>query len=123
MTAAASIADRMPALLGRLRLATGLVLFAYVSLHLLNHVAGLASIAAMEAGAMWMYHLLQFAPVTWTLYGALLVHFLLALHAVYRRRRLWPPGSFRGGEPLRPRCRGPKPQSPQGLGQPRGQRG
>lgn len=89
-TAKAGIADRMPALLGRLRLGTGLVLFAYVSLHLLNHVAGLASIAAMEAGAMWIYHLLQFAPVTWTLYGALLVHFLLALHAIYRRRRLWP---------------------------------
>jgi adenylate cyclase len=89
-TARAGIADRMPALLGRLRLGTGLVLFAYVSLHLLNHVAGLASIAAMEAGAMWIYHLLQFAPVTWTLYGALLVHFLLALHAIYRRRRLWP---------------------------------
>lgn len=89
-TATAGIGDRMPALLGRLRLATGLVLFAYVSLHLLNHVAGLASIAAMEAGAMWIYHLLQFAPVTWTLYGALLLHFLLALHAIYRRRRLWP---------------------------------
>jgi len=64
MTAGAGAADRMPALLGRLRLASGLVLFAYVSLHLLNHAAGLASIAAMEAGAMWMYHLLQFAPVT-----------------------------------------------------------
>ncbi|MFM8990866.1 MAG: adenylate/guanylate cyclase domain-containing protein, partial [Alphaproteobacteria bacterium] len=88
--AAAGVADRMPAILGRLRLATGLVLFAYVSLHLLNHAAGLASIAAMEAGAMWMYHLLQFAPATWTLYGALLVHFLLAQHAIYRRRRLWP---------------------------------
>ena len=88
--AAAGIAGRMPVLLGRLRLATGLVLFAYVSLHLLNHAAGIASIAAMEAGAMWMYHLLQFAPVTWTLYGALLVHFLLALHAIYGRRRLWP---------------------------------
>lgn len=90
MTAGPGAADRMPALLGRLRLASGLVLFAYVSLHLLNHAAGLASIAAMEAGAMWMYHLLQFAPVTWTLYGALLLHFLLALHAIYRRRRLWP---------------------------------
>lgn len=90
MTAGPGAADRMPALLGRLRLASGLVLFAYVSLHLLNHAAGLASIAAMEAGAMWMYHLLQFAPATWTLYGALLLHFLLALHAIYRRRRLWP---------------------------------
>lgn len=81
---------RAPVLLGRLRLATGLVLFAYVVLHFANHAAGLVSLAAMERLAAWMYALLHFAPAAWLLYGALLIHFLLALHALHRRRRLWP---------------------------------
>jgi adenylate cyclase len=83
-------AVRLPALLGRLRLATGLVLFSYVALHLANHAAGVVSLAAMEALAAWIYALLHVPPVAWTLYGALLIHFLLALHALHRRRRLWP---------------------------------
>ncbi|MBL8700610.1 MAG: adenylate/guanylate cyclase domain-containing protein [Alphaproteobacteria bacterium] len=74
----------------RTRLATGLVLFAYVTVHLLNHVAGIHSIAAMETGAVWVVQVLHLAPVTWTLYLALTLHFLLALWAVYARRRLWP---------------------------------
>ena len=44
MTMPATLA-RFPALLGRARLVTGLVLFAYVTLHLVNHAAGLVSLA------------------------------------------------------------------------------
>lgn len=83
-------AARIPVQLGRLRLASGLVLFVYVVLHFANHAAGLVSLAAMERVAAWMYALLHLAPAAWLLYGALLVHFLLALHALHRRRRLWP---------------------------------
>jgi len=36
-------------LVRHVRLATGLVLFAYVSTHLLNHACGLLGLAAMEA--------------------------------------------------------------------------
>ena len=36
--------------IGRLRLGSGLVLFAFVGTHLLNHVLGLISLAALEAG-------------------------------------------------------------------------
>ena len=81
---------RLLASLGRLRLASGLVLFSYVTLHLANHAAGLVSVGAMETLAAWMYDFLHFPPAAWTLYGALLVHFVLALYAIHRRRRLWP---------------------------------
>ena len=90
MTMAPASRARWPAILARVRLASGLILFAYVCIHLTNHAAGLVSIAAMEALAARMYDLLHLPPAAWTLYGALLVHFLLALHALHRRRRLWP---------------------------------
>ena len=37
-------------MIGKLRLWTGLILFAYVATHLLNHALGLISIEAMELG-------------------------------------------------------------------------
>jgi adenylate cyclase len=89
MTMPATLA-RFPALLGRARLVTGLVLFAYVTLHLVNHAAGLVSLAAMERIAAWVYALLHVSPVAWLIYGALGIHFLLALHAIHRRQRFWP---------------------------------
>jgi hypothetical protein len=41
----------------RLRLATGLVLFAYLVTHFLNHALGLVSLAVMEAGRLWFARL------------------------------------------------------------------
>ena len=41
----------LPQLVNRIRLATGLVLFAYATTHLLNHSLGLISLDAMDAGA------------------------------------------------------------------------
>ena len=38
---------------GRIRLTTGLILFVFVAGHLLNHILGLHSLAAMEAGRDW----------------------------------------------------------------------
>jgi adenylate cyclase len=90
MSAPVPRADRLPQILARLRLASGLVLFAYVAVHLANHVLGIHSVAAMESAAMAIVGVLHLPPVTALLYAALLVHFLLALWALYRRKRLWP---------------------------------
>src|SRR5262245_29484891 len=79
----------MPFLVRRLRLATGLVLFFYVTTHLLNHTLGLISVDALEWGRHYFLLLWGVNPLaTPVLYGALLIHFLLALWAIYQRRRL-----------------------------------
>ena len=73
---------------GRLRLWSGYVLFLYVSTHLLNHALGLVSLRVLEAGRQW-FALAWHNPVgQFLLYGALLVHFTLALSSLYRRRPL-----------------------------------
>ena len=71
----------------RLRLWSGLTLFTYVTLHLVNHALGLVSLDAMVDG-------MRYARLVWRnpagatlLYGALLLHFSLALWAIYQRRR------------------------------------
>jgi len=72
-------------ILGRLRLASGLVLFAYVLTHLLNHAAGTWSLSALGSTqavfiAVWRH------PVgSFLLYGALTAHVLIALRAVWLR--------------------------------------
>ena len=72
----------------RVRLATGLVLFAYVFTHLINHAVGIVSLSAMEAGRMWFLALWRNPVASLALYGSLLVHFGLALWALYQRRSL-----------------------------------
>ncbi len=72
--------------LQRLRLATGLVLFTYVTSHLLNHSLGLISIQAAEAGRVWFTAVWRHPLGTSLLYGSLLLHIALALVAIYRRR-------------------------------------
>jgi len=72
----------------QLRLASGLVLFAYVASHLANHAAGIVSLEAAEA-LRKVFLVTWRTPVsTFLLYGALLVHFVLGLYAIYRRRTL-----------------------------------
>jgi adenylate cyclase len=72
----------------RLRLATGLVLFAYLVTHYLNHALGLVSLAAMEEGRRWFALLWDGRLGSVLLLGSLLVHLGLALWAVYARRSL-----------------------------------
>ena len=75
-------------LVRRVRLGTGLVLFAYVATHLLNHAVGLFSLEALEAARrafVWVWRLL---PLSLALYGALSIHLGLAFVALYRRRSL-----------------------------------
>lgn len=71
----------------RLRLWTGLTLFTYVTLHLVNHALGLVSLDAMIEGMRYARLLWRNPAGATLLYGALLIHFSLALWAIYQRRR------------------------------------
>ena len=70
------------------RLATGLVLFAYVSSHLFNHAFGLFGLAAMEAGRKVFLALWRSPPGAVVLYLSLASHLALALWSLYQRRQL-----------------------------------
>ncbi len=72
----------------RVRLWSGVVLFAFVVTHYLNHALGLVSLEALERGREIFLWLWRSLPGTLALYGALLAHLLLSLWAVYQRRRL-----------------------------------
>ncbi|MFH0130666.1 adenylate/guanylate cyclase domain-containing protein [Variovorax sp. VaC1] len=71
-----------------LRWASGLVLMAYVTAHLLNHSLGIYSFAAAETvlrGVQMFWHSL---PGTLLLYGAAATHLALAVIALWERRTL-----------------------------------
>ncbi|OLC14643.1 MAG: hypothetical protein AUH29_09875 [Candidatus Rokubacteria bacterium 13_1_40CM_69_27] len=72
----------------RLRLGAGLVLLTYLATHLSNHALGLISLGAMEAGRAWFLLLWRNPLATAALYSALVIHLLLGLWALYRRRHL-----------------------------------
>ena len=71
-----------------LRLGSGLVLFTYLSLHLVNHALGLISIDVAETGLRLTVSFWHSAAGTVLLYGAAAAHIALALFAVYERRTL-----------------------------------
>ena len=74
--------------MARARMAAGIILYVYVATHLLNHALGIASLETMEIGrevflAVWRN------PIGSTLlYGAILVHVVLVLWSLFRRRTL-----------------------------------
>jgi adenylate cyclase len=70
------------------RLVSGLVMFAFVTMHLANHALGLVSLDAAEAGRLWFLAIWRNLPATLLLYGAVLVHVSLVLRSLYRRRTL-----------------------------------
>ena len=70
----------------KLRLASGLTLFTYVSLHLLNHALANISVAAAEAGMVVQKFIWQGWTGGFVLYTALGTHMLLGLWAFYERR-------------------------------------
>lgn len=72
----------------RTRLVTGSILFTYLTTHLLNHALGLISLDAMEAGRIWFLALWRNPVGTTAFYSSLLVHFGLALWALYQRHHL-----------------------------------
>lgn len=72
----------------RLRLWSGLLMFAFVLLHLLNHALGLWSFAVMQAVQDWRLMLTRSAPGTVLLLAAALVHLALGL-GTFIRARTW----------------------------------
>jgi adenylate cyclase len=76
----------MPSL-RQIRLATGLVLFVYATLHFANHALGNISIGAMESGLVLQRLIWQSLPGAVILYLSLLTHMGLGFWALYARRR------------------------------------
>src|SRR5258708_37027791 len=78
----------------QLRLSSGLVMLAYVTMHLLNHAVGLVSLEAMEDVLWYVFRIWSNRPAQVLLYGSFLVHYGLALWALWQRRslRLCPSG-------------------------------
>jgi adenylate cyclase len=72
----------------RLRLATGLAMLSYVTMHLLNQAVGLISLAAMERTLRWVMALWAQWPMQVLLYGSFGIHYALALWALWQRRSL-----------------------------------
>ena len=76
----------MPSL-RQIRLATGLVLYVYVSLHFANHALGNISVGAMESGLAIQKLIWQSLAGATILYVSLLTHMSLGFWALYERRR------------------------------------
>ena len=73
--------------LRQVRMFTGLVLFAYLLSHFLNHALGNISPEALQAGVEWHLEIWQFLPVAILFYGSVATHAGLGLWALYQRRR------------------------------------
>ncbi len=70
----------------QVRLACGLVLFAYLVSHFLNHALGNISMDALADGIYYHTVFWQFLPVAIAFYTAALVHAGLGIWALYQRR-------------------------------------
>ena len=75
-------------MLGRLRLYSGLVLFAYLVGHLANHALGVISLEAMNAGMRFTIEPWRTLPGTVLLSAATVVHVFTVLRSLYLRRTL-----------------------------------
>jgi adenylate cyclase len=82
--------------LRQVRLVCGVILFAYVVSHFLNHALGNISVDAMEIGVTYHTLFWQFLPVTIVFYTAALTHMGLGIYALYQRRQF----RWRTVEPL-----------------------
>jgi len=72
----------------RLRLWSGLALFAFCLSHFFNHALGIVSLAAMDAFSAWHYNVWRSLPGEFLLLVAALTHAGLALWRTSRRRTL-----------------------------------
>lgn len=80
----------------QVRLICGLVLFAYLLSHFLNHALGNVSLQALAAGVYYHTVFWQFLPVSIVFYTAAVVHSGLGVWALYQRRQF----SWKTIEPL-----------------------
>ena len=76
----------MPSL-RQIKLATGLVLYLYVTLHFVNHALGNISVDAMESGLAIQKLIWQSLAGATILYVSLLTHMSLGFWALYERRQ------------------------------------
>jgi adenylate cyclase len=72
--------------LRHIRLGSGLVMLAYIVMHMANHMLGIVSLSLAEAGLSWALWLWHSAIGTILLYGAFTVHLALALRTIYLRQ-------------------------------------
>src|SRR5271169_5388502 len=63
-------------------------MLAYVTMHLLNHAVGLISLRAMEDVLWYVFRIWTNRPAQMLLYGSFLIHYVLALSALWQRRTL-----------------------------------
>ncbi len=80
----------------QIRLACGLVLYAYLISHFLNHALGNISMEALAAGVHYHTLFWQFPPVAIVFYASALIHSGLGIWALYQRRQF----HWRAIEPL-----------------------
>jgi len=80
----------------QVRLVCGLVLFAYLISHFLNHALGNISLDALAEGVYYHTLFWQFLPVAIIFYTSALLHSGLGIWALYQRRQF----SWKGMEPL-----------------------
>ena len=73
--------------LRQVRLVSGMVLFAYLISHFLNHALGNISMEALAGGVYLHTSFWQFLPVAILFYTACLVHTALGIWALYERRQ------------------------------------
>src|ERR1700741_3602559 len=71
----------------QIRLACGLVLFAYLLSHFVNHALGNVSTDALATGVYFHTAFWQFLPVAMVFYAAALAHAGLGIWALYERRQ------------------------------------
>lgn len=74
--------------LARVRIVSGMILFAYLVSHLVNHTFGLISLEAMEEAGRGFKSFWRSWPASIILYGALTGHVMCSLWRVVRRRSL-----------------------------------
>jgi adenylate cyclase len=73
--------------LRQVRLVSGVILFAYLVSHFLNHALGNISLEALATGVTIHVAFWQFLPVTIVFYTACVVHTALGIWALYERRQ------------------------------------
>jgi adenylate cyclase len=79
---------RDPGVIRRIRLVSGLVMFAYVTTHFVNHALGLVSVQVMDRELHRIYQYWASPLGSVMLYGAFAIHYSLALWALWLRRSL-----------------------------------
>src|SRR5262249_31992042 len=79
---------RVEGMIRRLRLISGLVMFAYVTTHFVNHSLGLVSVHVMDFALEHIYQYWASPLGGVLLYGAFATHYSLALWALWLRRSL-----------------------------------